>query len=186
MQPQGRTRIILMFGPSGAGKSTLARLLAGRLPRCAHIEVDVLHYMVVGGLVAGSAGTPPHEAPEEYRRQCWLSVANAVRLAHGFASEGFSSVIEGLEEDCRPGTGWIERTFPGRPVITVAVVCADEVLSKRWRERGWGEQLSDDAAASLRWYRENQPLFTCAVDTTDRVPEEIIAILNECCLGRMA
>ncbi len=105
MKTQSRAQIILLFGPSGAGKSTLARLLAGRLPRCACIEVDTLRYMIVGGLVAGSGGTPPSQAPVEYQRQCWLGVANAVRLAQGFAVEGFSSVIEGLENDCRPGTG---------------------------------------------------------------------------------
>ena len=67
MKTQSRTQIILLFGPSGAGKSTLARLLAGRLPRCACIEVDTLRYMIVGGLVAGSGGTPPSQAPVEYR-----------------------------------------------------------------------------------------------------------------------
>ena len=75
-----RTQIILLFGPSGAGKSTLGRLLAGRLARCAFIEVDTLRYMIVGGLVAHSGGICPSLAPEEYQRQCWLGVGNAVRL----------------------------------------------------------------------------------------------------------
>jgi adenylate kinase family enzyme len=64
-----RTQFILLSSPSGTGKSTLARLLAGRLPRCAFIEVDTLRYMIVRGLVANSGGTPPSEAPEEYQRR---------------------------------------------------------------------------------------------------------------------
>ena len=84
--------------------------------------------MIVGGLVAHSAGTPPSQAPIEYQRQCWLGVANAVRLAQGFATEGFSSVIEGLENDCRPGTGWIEERSLGTPFERTAVVCTEAVL----------------------------------------------------------
>jgi energy-coupling factor transporter ATP-binding protein EcfA2 len=182
MKTQSRAQIILLFGPSGAGKSTLARLLAGRLPRCACIEVDTLRYMIVGGLVAGSGGTPPSQAPVEYQRQCWLGVANAVRLAQGFAVEGFSSVIEGLENDCRPGTGWIERTFPGYSVCSVAVVCAEAVLSERWRQRGWDDHLSPEVAEELRWYRENRTRFACVVDTNERSAEDNVEILHGCCL----
>jgi hypothetical protein len=129
MKTQSPVPIMLLFGTSGTGKSTLARLLAQRLPQCAFIEMDALRYMIGGGLVACSGGTPPGQAPEEYKRQCWLGVANAVRLAKGFAAEGFSSVIEGLENDCHPGTGWIERTFPGYSVCSMAPVCAKAELS---------------------------------------------------------
>jgi chloramphenicol 3-O-phosphotransferase len=181
MKTQSRTQIILLFGPSGAGKSTLARLLAGRLPRCACIEIDTLRYMIVGGLVAHSGGMPPSQAPEEYQRQCWLGVANAVRLAEGFAAEGFSSVIEGLEDDCRPGTGWIERTFSGYSVYSVAVVCSEVVLSERWRQRGWGNHRSPEVMAELRWYRENSAHFACLVDTTEYSPEESAEVLQGCC-----
>jgi energy-coupling factor transporter ATP-binding protein EcfA2 len=181
-----RTEIILLFGPNCAGKSTLGRLLAGRLPKCAFIEVDVLRYMVVGGLVAHSGGKSPSEAPEDYERQCWLGVANAVRLAQGFATEGFSSVIEGLENECRPGTGWIERTFSGYSACSVALVCAETVLSERRRQRGWDNILSPEAAEELQWYRENSSLFDCVVDTTEHSPEENIEKLHRCCLECIA
>jgi energy-coupling factor transporter ATP-binding protein EcfA2 len=181
MKTPDRPRIILLFGPSGSGKSTLARLLAGRLPRCACIEVDTLRYMVVGGLVAHSGGMSPEQAPEEYSRQCWLGVANAVRLAEGFTAAGFSSVIEGLEDECRPGTGWIERTFPDAEVCSVAVVCSEAVLSERWRQRGWDGELSSGAMADLRWYRENGSLFAGLVDTTGHSAEEDAEFMHNIC-----
>ena len=181
-----RTQIILLFGSSGTGKSTLGRLLAGLLPRCAFIEIDALRYMIVGGLVAGSGGISPSQAPEEYHRQCWLGVGNAVGLAERFAAEGFSSVIEGLEDDCRPGTGWIERSFPTSSVCSVALDCAEPVLSKRWEERGWGSHLSPQVIEQLHWYRDNRSLFSYLVDTTDRTPEKNASILHGFCLGRAA
>jgi energy-coupling factor transporter ATP-binding protein EcfA2 len=181
MKTPDRPRIILLFGPSGSGKSTLARLLAGRLARCASIEVDTLRYMVVGGLVAHSGGMSPDRAPEEYVRQCWLGVTNAVRLAEGFAAAGFSSVIEGLEDDCRPGTGWIERTFPDSAVCSVALVCSEVELSERWQQRGWGSELSPGAQADLRWYRENGPLFAGVVDTSGHSAEENAEVIHGLC-----
>ena len=99
---------ILLFGPGCAGKSTIGRALAHRLPRCAFIEVDELRYKVAGGLVALSAGKHPDEDPEEYARQSALGDRNAVALCHGFGEDGFSSVVEGLDDDRQPGTGWIE------------------------------------------------------------------------------
>jgi hypothetical protein len=128
-------------------------------------------------------GIQASQAPEEYQRQCWLGVANAVRLANGFATEGFSSVIEGLENNCRPGTGWIERTFPVHSVCAVAVVCAEAVLSERWRQRGWDNRLSPEVLDELRWYRENSSLFACLVDTTEHPPEQTVELLYGCCPG---
>jgi hypothetical protein len=72
-----RTQINLLFGPSDTGKSILTRLLAGRLPQCAFIEVDTPRYMMVGGLMADSGGTPPSQAPEEYERPCRRPVVPA-------------------------------------------------------------------------------------------------------------
>ena len=164
--------IILLYGTNATGKSTLGRTIASLLPRCAFIEIDELRYKVVGGLVAYSAGKHPNTDPDEYRRQCWMGVENAVRLAEGFSEHGFSSVIEGLDDECRPGTGWIEMHLGRYQVLTVALLCRADILSQRWQERGWGSSLPDRVFEELRWYRDHRTLFDCTLDTTTDLPEQ--------------
>ncbi len=166
--------IVLIFGPNCVGKSTVGKELAGLLDRCAFIEIDVLHYMVVGGLVAWGAGASPLEQPEEYRRQCELGLANAVRLAHGFADTGFSSVLEGLEDECLPGTNWADRVIPDREVFHVGLVCSDSTLVERLEERGWRhDAFVESVRARIAWIRDNAALFDAVADTTGVQPEVV-------------
>jgi hypothetical protein len=123
--------VIFIFGPNCSGKSTLGYLLANRIERCAYIRVDELRYLVVGGLVAYSGGLNPSQAPEAYQEQCWMAIDHAVLLAHNFLTHGFSCVLEGLEDGCRPDTPWIAQTFPGLPVFTVGLLCEEEMLRSR-------------------------------------------------------
>ncbi|MDE9366204.1 AAA family ATPase [Luteipulveratus sp. YIM 133132] len=49
---QTRARVVLIVGVPGAGKTTVARALAGRFPRSACIEGDLIqHELTVNGLV---------------------------------------------------------------------------------------------------------------------------------------
>ncbi len=177
--------VILLFGPSCAGKSTVGRLAAGCLPKCAFIEVDALRYMVIGGLVAYSGGVHPSQAPDAYRQQCWMGVENAARLAHGFAAGGFSSVIDGLEEECRPGTGWSERAFGQLPVHSVGLLCDEDELVRRWQLRGWGNRPSRQVFEELEWCQTHQDRFDCIVDTTRTTPEECAAMICERYLSKI-
>lgn len=177
--------VILLFGVSCTGKTTLGRAVAGRFSRCAFIEVDELRYKVIGGLVAFSAGQHPSTAPEEYHRQCRMGVENAVCLAQGFAKHGFSSVIEGLEDDCRPDTEWIATTFGRFRVLAVALLCKKEVLIARWRKRGWGESLPERVLNELQWYHENQFRFDCVIDTARTSLEKGAEIIYEKCVTNL-
>ncbi len=170
----------LLFGHNCAGKSEVGRALAAQLDRCAFIEVDELRYMIFGGLVAWSRGASPLEYPDEYARQCALGERNAVALCRLFAEQGFSSVIEGLGDRCRPDTSWIRESFDSLPVRTAAVVCDSEVLSARLVRRGW-KQPADVGAAldQSEWYRRNAERFDYLLDTTSTDPDLAARRLRE-------
>ncbi|MBA3707381.1 MAG: AAA family ATPase [Planctomycetes bacterium] len=155
--------IVVLSGCSGVGKSIIARLMAAKMRRCANIEVDVLRYMVIGGLVAGSAGTRPEYDLDGYREQCRLGDDNAVRLASGFAERGFSSVIEGFDDDRILDQVVLARSFSGSVVKTVLLTCRRDVLSSRWAARGWGSRLPAEMGQQERAF-----LSVCSgsIDTT--------------------
>lgn len=136
--------------------------------------MDQLRYLVRGGLVALSRGRSPWDDPAEYARQFALE-RNAVRLAEEFARAGFSSVIEGLGDDCRPHTPWIKRSFAGLPVRALALVCSEDALHARLRERGWDARLLVMADEELAWYLHNARFFEQVIDTTGTSPDEAAA-----------
>lgn len=160
---------ILLFGPNCAGKSTVGREVARRIALCAFIEVDELRYMVQGGLIAASGGRPPGEDVVGYARQCRLAVENAVRLANGFASAGFSSVIEGLDDEDRPPSEWLPRVIPG-PIANVALVCGEAALTGRLCERGWRAAIGHTLEVDC-WYRDHAGDFDGVINTGDCPPD---------------
>jgi len=112
-----------------------------------------------------------------------MGVDNALRLAHGFAAYGFSSVIEGLEDECRPGTGWAEQVFGTLRICTVALLCDEAILLQRWQARGGG-QLPQQVLDDLHWCQAHQALFDCVVDTTSTPPEQSAALICQRCLSK--
>ena len=164
--------VILVFGTNCTGKSTVGRARAGQIERCTFIELDELLHMIVSGVVGYSASTKPWEEPEEYKRQCELGLRNAVLLANSFADAGFSSVLEGLEDHCLPGSDWARTRFPDRQVLSVAALCDDATFTERWRERGWPAAAQSRPLEQRAWYRDNAALFDAVVDTSDGGPAE--------------
>ena len=159
--------VYLLFGPSAAGKSTVGHALAHLLPRAAYIEVDELRYKVAGGLVAWSGGTHPRDDPAEYARQCRLGDRNAAALAREFSADGFSSVIDGLDEARIPGSGWIEQAFEGLQVQTTLLLVDEAHLPERWaRDGDRHPDLLPLSYKSREWFAHRIDRFDFVLDTT--------------------
>jgi predicted kinase len=81
--------VLFVSGIPGVGKTTVARLIAGRMPRAAHIEGDAIHNLVVSGCLH-----PGNEPREEALRQLMLRERNEAALADNLAEAGFFPVID--------------------------------------------------------------------------------------------
>jgi predicted kinase len=127
---------VALFGPNAVGKTTLATAIAEALPRAALIEVDALRYQRRGGLVAWSRGTSPEQAPQEYEAQCRQALALALVQARHYIGLGISICIEGLEDDCIPGSPWARAAWAGIPVHHLLLECPEVVAVARLSERG--------------------------------------------------
>ena len=145
-------------------------MLAGKLPACAHIEVDALRYMVVGGLVAYGGGQSPAKHPEEYKRQCWLAVEHAMMFARNFAANGFSSVIEGVEDECAPGSQWHGNLRDLR-VFNILMLCDNLVLQRRWQDRTGNSNLTKGIVTASEFWRSVAKTFDLVLDSSSTCPE---------------
>ena len=85
---------------------------------------------------------------------------SGVAIARVHGEHGFSCVIEGLEDECEPGTGWIEEHLDGLQVLTVALVCDLPTLEARWADRE-GLPTPKQLAPSYESYSRRRDRFDC-------------------------
>lgn len=79
----------LITGIPGAGKTSVSKQLAARLPRTAHVEVDLLREMVVSGYLA-----PGKEPKATSDAQLELGARNAALIADSFMAAGFTPLVD--------------------------------------------------------------------------------------------
>ena len=79
----------LITGIPGSGKSTVSRQFAEKLPRSAHIEVDLLREMIVSGYL-----NPGQEPLTDSDAQLSLGAHNGALLADSLMNAGFTPVVD--------------------------------------------------------------------------------------------
>jgi predicted kinase len=117
--------VVLITGVMASGKSTVAELLAGQLPRAAHVRGDVFRRMVV----SGREELLPEETPEA-RAQLGLRYGLSALVADEYAHHGWTAVVQDiiLGDDL---TRYVARVQT-RPLYVV--VLAPSIAAVRARE----------------------------------------------------
>lgn len=86
-------RVLFLTGPSASGKTTLAQQLSLSLPASAHVEVELVRQMVVGGRT-----TPLDYDQPAFKQQWGLGIFNAASLVRHFVAFGLDVIVDDMIE----------------------------------------------------------------------------------------
>ena len=157
--------MVALFGTNCVGKSTLSRALAGRLLRCAVIEVDELRHTIAGALTPVCEEPFSSEQQDEYESQWAIAESNALLLADNFARNGYSSVIDGLPQRYTEILPESLTQSVRRSLMRVGLYCSQSTLIERRRQRGWIRNPTVADCRSLKWCQTAGTSLDCSIDT---------------------
>ncbi|MCH8221785.1 MAG: ATP-binding protein [Chloroflexi bacterium] len=154
--------VVLLGGPAGAGKSTLSRAWCGNRPRAAHIDLDEVRQMIIGGFA------DPQQSSSEQTEQFELAARQCVSLARNFLRDGFDVIVEStfLPDEYR--VTWEPLLMGLNPILVVLVPDLSAVLgrSSERKKNVLETYTRTQREACLDWPGQNR------LDTTGQSVEE--------------
>ncbi|UFR00094.1 AAA family ATPase [Streptomyces sp. Go40/10] len=163
--------VVLITGVMAAGKSTVAELLAGRLPRAAHVRGDVFRRM----LVSGREELLPEETAEA-RAQLELRYRLSALVADEYARHGWTAVVQDIVLGDNLGR-YVARVHT-RPLYVVVLAPSTAAVQSREAERpktGYGAAWTVDALD--RALREETPHIGLWLDTSEQTPDQTVSAI---------
>jgi len=163
---------LIVTGMPASGKSTVTRLVAGRLPRAARIDADVVHEMIVSGRVRFDSGSA-----EEAARQGELRAFNVCALANNFTDAGFTAIIDEVVPD-REDFDWYVEKLRGRPVLFVVLAPPLEVCQQRNEVRPEADRVDYDFTEYYESMRAELSGIGWWLDSSRLTPDETAAAIT--------
>ncbi|MEY2422031.1 MAG: hypothetical protein QOI95_2098 [Acidimicrobiaceae bacterium] len=165
---------LVITGAPGVGKSTVCALLAHRLPKAAHIEVDELQKMIVTGGHWPSAGTP-----ESYQ-QLLLRTRNAADIASNFVGAGIAVVLEEVVATAEQ-ISILDRVLgPTGLAYVVLTAARDTVLE---RDAGRAKHTAANYLGVEDLIKDALDGRAITITSTDQPPEETAAAVQSAVPG---
>jgi len=144
----------------------VARLLAGALPRSAHVGGDEVSLMVASGAVG-----PVSEPRAEAERQLLLRAHNICSLANNFAAFGFYPVLDHVVPNRQVLDLMVELLRP-RPVLFVTLAPTLQVAAARNAARPRSEQVGSTFTALRHQMAVELTSVGWWFDTSNLTPEQ--------------
>jgi predicted kinase len=162
--------VVLITGVMASGKSTVAELLAGQLPRAAHVRGDVFRRMVV----SGREELLPEQTTEA-RAQLDLRYRLSALVADEYAHHGWTAVVQDiiLGDDL---TRYVARVHT-RPLYVVVLAPSVAAVRAREAERpkaGYGVWTVEALDHALR---AETPRIGLWLDTSEHTPAQTVSAI---------
>lgn len=144
--------LILLGGPAGAGKSTLALAWCEKRERAAHIDLDEIRQMIVGGFADPQQSGPVQAA------QFGMAARQCVLLAQNFLKDGFDAVIESVFTPDEYQATWKPLLDDLNPVLVILLPDLATTLGRATRREKdvLVSHTRSQHAASLKWPQRNR------------------------------
>ncbi|MFF1924072.1 AAA family ATPase [Streptomyces sp. NPDC058221] len=164
--------VVLVTGVMAAGKSTVADLLAGRIPRAAHVRGDLFRRMIV----SGREELFPEETAEA-RAQLELRYRLSALVADAYARHGWTAIVQDIVLGADlPQYVTQVRTRPLYVVVLAPSTTAVQARETGRRKAGYGVWTIEALDQSLR---VDTPRIGLWLDTSEQTPEQTVSSILE-------
>ncbi len=154
--------VIVISGTPAAGKSSVSKALAKKFPKSAHIAVDELRHMVVGGFI--------NPWVDKDLKQYNLIQENILDITKNFLREGYVVIIDDVQTDKHIES--YKKIFD--EVYGFLLLPSKDVLKQRDSMRDPEKKMHERIDALYPMFTESEPNELKVINSDNQTLEETV------------